>query len=255
MKEKYSERKKYGDHVTVDLLPWDSDLLGYKSGVISFIPSLPQQCSNVALALKESLFQAKCNGYRFLTAKVDAEQFEITNLCIRNSGILVDTEVRFSKKPAKQEFKEIEGKTCKKTTCYWDDSLYGVAESLNRSRFFRDPEIGAENAMRLWKESIRNHCMGRASYSVIYFNSSAPVGFINVIERNSVSNIFIIGVLPGFQGGGIGSLMMRFYEMKLSESIHEMTVDTQLTNISAQKLYVNSGFRIKSSQHIIHFWL
>jgi ribosomal protein S18 acetylase RimI-like enzyme len=253
MKETSSERIITDDYFAIEFLRWDSAILGYKSGLVSFLPSLPQKGSTIERALKECLTQAKFDGYRFLTAKVDADQFELTNSCTHNNGILVDTEVCFSKIPVKQIADD--DKPCKKTKQYWDERFYGVAESLHRSRFFRDPEIGSENAVRLWKESIRNHCLGRASYSVIYFNSSAPVGFINVIEQNNVSNIFIIGVLPGFQGQGIGSRMMRFYEMELSESIHEMTVDTQLTNIRAQKLYVNSGYRIKRSQHIIHFWL
>ena len=243
------------DAIALAPLPWDSGILGYRCGALSFRPSFPDGGTRAAHALGDALARARREGFRFLTAKVEVGRTGLSNLCLGGGGFLADTEVCFSKRPERPQLQESAAASCITSAAFWDDSLCDVAQTLNLSRFFRDPRIGAPAAERLWRESIRNHCGGRASYSVICFRDSLPAGFINVVEREGISNIFIIGVLPQYQGQGLGSLMIRYYESNLSGAVNEMTVDTQLSNIMAQKLYVSTGYRIIKSQHIIHFWL
>lgn len=239
----------------IEFLPWDTDILGLKSGAIQVnIGSIEDQAA-AELCIQNCINQARKDGYRFLFTKLDTDHPLIVNALLSKGGFLADTELCFQKKPGSFTSPEISEISYKISTSFWDEHFYDVAETLDKSRFFRDPRVDLQTAVTLWKESIRNHCCGRASYTVVAFRNLNPVGFINVIERSGISNIFIIGVLPLCQGSGIGVGMLNFYEQHLPADITEMTVDTQLTNLKAQKLYLKHGYRIHKSKHVIHLWL
>lgn len=239
--------------ITIRPLPWDSEQLGVSSGLIECTGLT--DCSDRAISA--GLQQAAANGLKFLTAKIDARHTGLVNALIKAGGNLVDTELTFQKQPSatKSALKSSPELTIEKLETYWDDSFYALAQTLEQSRFYMDTQIHPDRAHKLWESSIYNSCHGRASYSIVGFVSGRPAGLVNVFEKGGISDIFLIAVLPAYQGKGVGRAMLNHYENTLGPEIRSQTVETQLINFPAQSLYSRMGYRNVFSKHIIHLWL
>lgn len=239
-------------------LPWDSGIFGFGCGALVLTgETTPGSTDDTEGQLIPLLLDAKKAGMRFVTAKIPAEHTSLVAACLGQGGKLVDSELTFTKKapplppepPAMDRFRLV------KSAHYWDDSLYQLAETVNKSRFFTDSEIPAQSALDLWRQSIYNSCTGRSDYSVFAFSGDRPAGLINVFERDGVSDIFLLAVMPEYQGQGLGQAMISFYQHALDKKITTQVVETQLTNYAAQKLYSNMGYRTTAAKHVVHFWL
>lgn len=253
-------REGSGYSLRVSELPWDSKMLGFACASLDISDNTKGteiQYFDISSLLSNILLDAKKQGIRFVTAKINAENISLVTTCIYNHGILVDSELSFNKNKQTPNSKLLlpDGIHIIRADCYWDDLLYELAGTLKFSRFFTDTTITYEAAYKLWKHSIYNSCNGRASYSIIAFVDDKPVGLINVFEKEGMSDIYLIAVLPHYQGKGLGKCMMRYYEHCLGDNINHQVVDTQLINYPAQKLYSGMGYRNVRSKHTIHFWL
>lgn len=242
----------------INELDWDSSILGYKSGYFDI-----KEKDNVDFAdnldnsVKELLKNAREDGFRFLTAKIDSQNINIVNSCLKNGGILVDTELTFEKKSHSKNIDyQIDAKfRIEKYEKYWHEALSEIINTLKFSRFFVDKNIDASLAEKIWQTSIYNSCSGRASYSVICFDRDNPVGLMNVFEKDLVSDIFLIALTPEYQGHGLGKAMIGFYEKHLGSNIQVQKVETQLINHHAQNLYTSCGYKNMNSKYTVHFWL
>lgn len=244
---------------TLRALDWDSEILGIPSGFLQFSGESTGLITldEWRLAVVESLSEARRREFRFLTAKIAAEDDHLVNACLAENGLLADTELTFFKRVKKQPVLAAPpaGVRIEKVSSFWDDDLYALAATLQHSRFFRDKNIPEKTAERLWQESIKNSCSGRASYSIIAFVDGKPAGVTNVFEKEGVSDIFLIAVLPQYQGRGLGRAMLATYENSLSAAISSQTVETQAINYAAHALYMRIGYQTVAAKHTIHFWL
>ncbi len=241
----------------VQELSWDSEIFGFRCGVLN-IPVAVNSISvdELSSLIKATIRKAKVEKFRFLAAKIPAEIFTICAGCLRNTGILVDTELTFQKNTFKcSEFHVFPEIVVEKHDTFWDDVFYRIPDVLKHSRFFSDPNIDSALARKLWNTSIYNNCTGRASYSLVGFFRGKPAGLINVFERDGISDIFLIAVLPEYQGHGLGKAMMKSYESWLHYDVVEQIVETQVVNYPAQKLYSQMGYNNIRAKHTFHFWL
>ena len=117
-----------------------------------------------------------------------------------------------------------------------------------------DKKIPRDKARKLWADSIRNHCMGRADRLAVVYLQGQPVGMATInFGDNKIINLHIIGVLKSFQGQGIGSSLMSRITKEYGDK-HEVFVETQSLNKSAQRLYKHAGFFLDSMRYILHVW-
>lgn len=237
-------------------LDWDSSMLGIPCGFASFTGS-PGDAAEFPSRLRDALGEARLQGIRFLTVKLPTQSHLQVNACLAQKGFLADTEVTFSKKPAKGAVPVLANTTIQveRLAQFWDDSFLELADTLQLSRFFRDPHIPAQAARKLWQTSILNSCQGRASYSLVAFVEGKAAAVTNIFERDGVSDIFLIAVRPEFQGMGLGKAMLSRYDAYLPDTVTRQTVETQVGNYPAQALYVRLGYVPVASKHSIHFWL
>jgi len=242
--------------VRITASPWDSMHFGFRCGSLDFGATPAEgESADLVATLDRALAEAAAQRYRFLTAKIPARRRDLTHVCQRH-GLLVDTEVTFRKRRAPLPERRLpQGVEAQRFRTFWDESFTGLARTLCHSRFFADPHIDKTVAATLWTESIRNSCTGRASYSVVGFHEGRPAGVVNVFEKGAHSDIFLIAVLPRFQGLGIGRAMMERYQEGLDETIEDQTVETQVTNFAAQRLYTACGYNATDARHTFHFWL
>lgn len=67
--------------------------------------------------------------------------------------------------------------------------------------------------------------------------------------------ILLFGVSPEAQGAGIGgSLMQEAIALSRKHGLNRLFISTQLTNISAQKMWCRSGFEPSHSFYTLHKW-
>ncbi len=256
--------------IKISFLEWDTNILGIKSGYLEIIKNNSDNFSGLNNLIQQAMQNARDEGYEFLTAKIKSEEIEIVNLCIKNNGDLIDTELTFHKYKQHNSgvpetcFRSTENNSSnllqkkdfsiQKFKKYWHDSFYNLSGTLNNSRFFIDKKIGPELANKVWKESIFNSCNGRATYTIVCFDQDKPAGLINVFEKDNISDIFLITLFPEYQGHGLGSMMLDFYDSNLDNFISEQIVETQLINYNAQRFYSKKGYNNVSAKHTIHFW-
>jgi ribosomal protein S18 acetylase RimI-like enzyme len=117
-----------------------------------------------------------------------------------------------------------------------------------------DDNIPRDKARKLWSESIRNHCMGRADRLAIVYVQEQPVGMATLnFGDNKNINLHIVGVLKSFQGHGIGSSLMSRITKEYGGK-HEIFVEAQSLNKGAQRFYKRAGFFLDSMRYILHVW-
>jgi len=244
--------ESYPAELEIKESPWDSEIFGFKCGYVDIF----HQTS--AAIISKGLMVARNKGYKFLTTKIAVEDLTLTNNCFQCKGFLADTELTLSKTRGVNKCSSLgvpSGYSLLQEKNYWDDDLLSLAAPIKHSRFFKDPKIDRFTALKLWQTSIYNSCRGRASYSVICLYGKKPVGVIILYEAGCVSDIDLVALLSDYQGQGLGTAMMNFYENHLGAEIATQTVATQVINYPAQKLYSSFGYRTSNVKHIIHFWL
>lgn len=67
--------------------------------------------------------------------------------------------------------------------------------------------------------------------------------------------ILLFGIAPESQGRGIGrSLLQTAAEKSYKQAVDKLIISTQLTNVSAQKMWCRAGFEPSHSYHTLHKW-
>jgi ribosomal protein S18 acetylase RimI-like enzyme len=96
--------------------------------------------------------------------------------------------------------------------------------------------------------------VGRADKLAIVYEQGQPAGMATIkFGDNKIINLHIIGVLKSFQGHGIGSSLMSRITKEYGNN-HEIFVETQSLNKSAQRLYKRAGFFLDSMRYVLHVW-
>ena len=231
-------------------LEWDSKQLDLQCGLIGFrniSPNINQY------ELADNLIQiiGENQDADFITIKLPGNLPIVLDCLLKNSARFIDTELIY-------KFDHTSDVTIEHTVNFFDsfdpDLFIPLADEMIFSRFYMDNNIPRDKARKLWSDSIRNHCMGRADRLAIVYDKGEPVGMatINYGDHN-VINLHIVGILKQFQGRGLGcSLISRI--TKEYSSNYEIFVETQSLNKSAQRLYKHAGFFLDSMRYILHVW-
>lgn len=138
------------------------------------------------------------------------------------------------------------------------DVVSSIAGSAFRfSRFHLDPRIQEKDANKIKFAWASNFFDGlRGNDMVVAEREGKVVGFLLLIHGLAgYLTIDLIGVLPTWQGQGIGREMIAFAaQSKFDNGLSPagMLVGTQAANIPSVRLYESLGFRMKSTQFILH---
>lgn len=234
--------------------PWDSELLGVPSGLV--VSNVGNHTERQGRGIEECVEEATSMGVRFLTIKFPSEHLTDLNFVLGRGGKILDAELTFYSETGKMKKNSGDSHVSFEIQkSFWDDSLSELADDLGYSRFFMDDRIPEDKARLLWQTSIKNHCLGRASYTVIAKVEGTVAGILCVNEEKDVSDLFIVGVLRRFRGRSIGKQMIRYYMERIGPQIKQLTVETQSSNHPAIRLYQSAGYRLLKVKYITHLWL
>jgi dTDP-4-amino-4,6-dideoxy-D-galactose acyltransferase len=137
------------------------------------------------------------------------------------------------------------------------EELYNLSfESGKYSRFKCDKKFTEEQFKNLYKKWIDNSLDSDFADDVlVYVVDNKIAGFVTYKIINNQGVVGLIGVLPNYQGNGIGKSLIKFLESKLIEiNIRVLRIPTQKENIKACSFYERLGYEVKSSVIIKHFW-
>jgi|SRR3972149_6040170 len=231
-------------------LEWDSKQLDLKCGLISFRDVSPN-INQYKLADNLIKIIAENKSADLITIKLPGDFPIVLDCLLKNSARFIDTELIY-------KFDHASGVNNEHTVNFFDsfdpDLFTPLADEMIFSRFYMDKKIPRDKARKLWADSIRNHCMGRADRLAVVYLQGQPVGMATInFGDNKIINLHIIGVLKSFQGQGIGSSLMSRITKEYGDK-HEVFVETQSLNKSAQRLYKHAGFFLDSMRYILHVW-
>jgi ribosomal protein S18 acetylase RimI-like enzyme len=137
------------------------------------------------------------------------------------------------------------------------DELYNLAfESGKYSRFKKDKKFSNQQFENLYIKWIDNSLdFHFADDILIYVEENKIVGFISYKIKNEEATIGLVAVLPNHQGKGIGKYLLQVIENELIKNdIKVLSIPTQKENKEACSFYEKSGYKIKESIIIKHFW-
>lgn len=138
-------------------------------------------------------------------------------------------------------------------------ALAAIARYSHRdSRFFADPCFPDARCEDLYDEWIRASVRGYADAVMVAEFGGVPVGYIT-LHRNSSSgegSIGLVAVAEEHRGRKLGAaLLSAALSWFQSAGAPLVTVVTQGSNVSAQRLYQRSGFLTHSVAFWYHWWL
>ena len=223
----------------VQYLPWDSQSFGFKVGKIV----LTKKSSINTVALFEEMQR---NNYKLIYLctpfKVDIENFYDTKL------VYAKTFCKHNE-PLNEHIRSYKGKAI-------TEALLKLAyESGKYSRFNLDERFPKELFELLYYKWLENSIFTDFSTDVLVYEvNNMPVGLLTYKTNETKSSIGIISIAPEYQGCGIGSFLMQYYESILSNDIKTLEVITQGVNHVARKFYEKFGYSIAEICYVYHVW-
>lgn len=237
-------------------LDWDTGQLGVGCALIDAGASA--RCgtaSALGKRIKELCVRKK--DAKFITIKVPGAYPETVTSLIRSGASLIGSEVIFSySKGSAAKRLAMVSSDIKFVFCreYNSKPFISLAKEMKTSRFFKDPNISRQKALKLWEASIKNHCEGFADRLLVAICNGEPCGIITLkFKGRKQLFLHIVGVLKKYQGKQIGQRMLREITGRYS-STHAIFVETQPDNIPACSAYQKSGFGYCSLRYILHYW-
>lgn len=236
--------------VFYEQLEWDSKQLDLQCGLIDFRDISPD-INQYKLA--DNLIQiiSENQDVDFITIKLPGDLPVVLDCLLRKSVRFIDTEFVY-------KFDHILDVKNQHDVNFFDsfdpDIFIPLANEMIFSRFYMDDNIPLDKARKLWSDSIRNHCMGRADRIAVVYLQAEPVGMatINFVNNENIT-LHIIGVLKPFQGQGLGCSLMSRITREYGDK-YKIFVQTQSKNKNAQRLYQRTGFFLDSMRYILHVW-
>jgi len=230
-------------------LPFDSDLFG-----ISVAKIVPSCLTSKDLSM--ILQQLKSQNVSLVYWSSDSTHTESQLAAKEQGGVLADRKVTYAMTLPKSQVlpKGIESYQEKMP----NQELIDLALQVGLySRFKMDPNITDDMRESMFKAWITNSTKRQiADEMLVTKDKDAISGMITLGQKNKRGDIGLIAVGEAYRGQSLGSKLVKAAQSYFIEKgFQESQVVTQMTNVSACKLYEKNGYKIESIEHFYHFWL
>jgi ribosomal protein S18 acetylase RimI-like enzyme len=241
---------RFADKLFYEQLEWDSKQLDLKCGKIGFrgiSPDINQYelADNILQIIGEN------RDADFITIKIPGDLPKVLDCLLRKSVRFIGTELVYKF----DHTLDVENQHDVNFFDSFDPDIFiPLADEMIFSRFYRDDNIPLDKVRKLWSDSIRNYCMGRADRIAVVYLQAQPAGMatINFVNNENIT-LYVVGVLKQFQGNGLGCSLMSRITREYGDK-YKIFVETESTNKRAQRLYQKSGFILDSMRYTLHVW-
>ena len=233
-----------------ELLPWDTEFFGIRIARVA-------QTSLTELDLIEIDSWCQAHAIECLYFVTNATDWHTASLCHKAAFKLVDVQLRFRASSIRTHSIPASSVPVVSAEGKHRNRLMAIAEgSFLSTRFFVDPHFDDERCAALYRTWIEKSCDGFADATLIVPDADRVAGFVTckLLERDQGS-IELLGVADSARNRGIGSSLvgaaLRWFK---AEGCDEVSVRTQLRNISACRMYERSGFLLADVRYQYHKW-
>jgi GNAT superfamily N-acetyltransferase len=222
----------------IEPLPWESELLGKKSG------RLDLDARSFAGGLDPG-------NYAFLSTRVAAGDEGRVAALVRAGFELVETTVAFRRPHAPADGVCVEGVSVGLADDAGIERAAEIAyETFHESRFHRDSNVPDETARRSRSEWVRNSYGGRGEVFLARRDGKVA-GFLVHVERDGNSVLDLIGVDPAQKRTGVATALVSAHFALRPARCH--LVKTQATNRESLGLYRKAGYQYDDLSYSLHW--
>ena len=232
-----------------EYLDWDSRFFGFKIGRVAGARLDPQRVRSIVRWSQEQ----SVNCLYFL-ADVDGTT---VHLAEQQGFQLVDIRVTLEARLVDSYSENWRDNSIRAATPEDIPTLREIAgSSYADSRFYQDHHFPRRLCEELYRVWIEKSCQGYANAVLVVEHNARPAGYISChLKSDSSGQIGLVGVDRNARKLGLGRMLLRrAMSWFLKHDARTVTVVTQGSNVSAQRLYQKSGFLTKGVQLWYHFW-
>lgn len=135
------------------------------------------------------------------------------------------------------------------------EGIRAFAETIGAtSRYFKDAQIPAARSLALYEKWINNSLTtGLADEVFLASVDGKPAALHTVKIKDDLGSVDLIGVLPAYQGRGLGaaSLWAGINHLK-NRGVSKIDVVTEAENVDAVRMYERAGFFLVQVQFVYH---
>ena len=236
----------------VKLLEWDSTFFGYRVGEINYTGSEPD--------LLAALHSAQSTGFKLIYLKSPTE-IRLTSPLNHPYQIgVVDNKIIFQKNLAPNFANSLPAENIIRYTSpvVSPELIQLTLESGKYSRFALDPNFKHQEYDKLYTTWIRHSVSGEMADEVWVSTTPAGAitGLVTLRKNKDRASIGLLAVLPLFQRQGYGKKLLHIASQRtLDWGCTAIQVSTQQSNLPANSLYQNAGFKLHNQSFTYHLWL
>ncbi|WP_245879055.1 GNAT family N-acetyltransferase [Vibrio diazotrophicus] len=213
-----------------ELRQWDSDFFSRLIGDVNWSPS-----SNEQLPLD------------LITTKVSSRDEDKIGLLNQAGFVFCEGEALFVK-PLINVKHLIEVERLGKDNL---PAVQNLTDGLYLSSRFKSPWFTEEEKEGFYREWLKKAVLGQFDDLCMIKRVDGNIaGFVTVRVDNDDASIGLIGVLPEYQALGLGRALIQCAESyAVEKGCKNLSVATQLSNLSAMNLYMKSGYSLQQTAY------
>ena len=246
-------------YASLGMLPWDSEQLGTTAARINYLVAdgpYAQQVETKTALVNRVVKEAMARGVRHLSVRIDASDRSSLHVLEQAGFITVDSILTFAIDLTEHDPTVVDHDFTLRHATPADAEVAArlAANAYSQDRFHADPSINSDRADRLHAEWIRNSCLGKAADTVLLAeDTDGLLGYVTCATRRTPDEktkgtIVLVASAAHARGRGVGyATTMAALEWFREQGCETVEVGTQLSNITASRLYQKCGFRLVGS--------
>ncbi|MBI5123531.1 GNAT family N-acetyltransferase [Candidatus Roizmanbacteria bacterium] len=226
-----------------DLSTFDTKILGFKTAKIVLSDEDNVRKIETIGSLVQDL---KNNGVVYATLRIKANDFLTAQELEKNGFIVVDGIITLEKNLEEVITDSFLNIRSAKTSDLSQLISIGATVFIGRSRYYHDSMISENKANDIYSKWVENSVKKIVADDVLIWEHNKKI--LGLISLQKKGQIPLVGVIREAKGRGIGKeLLSAACAVFRKWDLKKVTIETQITNIPALRLYQSSGFKIVDS--------
>lgn len=233
--------------MTVADAPWESKVLGVKSGVLTA----------AADEIEAAVAQSDAEGFEFVTAKVPTTDYAMIHALERNGFLLIETVLHYSYRYSDNVLPPAPDVAIRRAEDSDTEALVKLAAlsfGAHFGRFHSDPRIGHERANRVYEEWMRS-AMGGYADDVFVAECDGRIAAVSIWRTDGDLAHYSLGAVhPDHFSRGLFKAVTIAGMRRYAGMATELGCATNLHNLPVQAAFQTLGWRRLESKYTFHRW-